>query len=161
MICEAAIGESVVLREAAFECLVKVAGLYYDTLPAYMEAIFTLTQRAVSADEEDVAKQAIEFWCSICEEEMDLIEVWAQGLGLGLGFRAPGFRVQFEGSGPQGLGFGFRVQGPRNALHSWRTAERHPAGLRLKSERLGDCRRLETHLHQGNKVKVLNRATKP
>ena len=75
VICEAAIGESVVLREAAFECLVKVAGLYYDTLPAYMEAIFTLSQRAVTADEEDVAKQAIEFWCSICEEEMDLIEV--------------------------------------------------------------------------------------
>lgn len=53
----------------------KIAALYYDTLPAYMEAIFTLTQRAVSTDEEDVAKQAIEFWCSICEEEMDLIEV--------------------------------------------------------------------------------------
>ena len=45
--------------------------MYYDTLPDYIEAIFGLTQAAVGGEEEDVAKQAIEFWCSICEEETD------------------------------------------------------------------------------------------
>lgn len=40
-----------------------------------LQDIFTLTQRAIREDEEDVAKQAIEFWCTIAEEEADLQQV--------------------------------------------------------------------------------------
>jgi importin subunit beta-1 len=63
------------VREASFECLVKIAATYYDKLPPYMDTIFNLTHRAAKEDEEDVAKQAIEFWCTVCEEEIDIQEV--------------------------------------------------------------------------------------
>jgi importin subunit beta-1 len=55
--------------------MVKIVPNYYDTLPPYMETIFSLTKHAIEKDEEEVAKQAIEFWSSICEEEIDLIDV--------------------------------------------------------------------------------------
>lgn len=75
VICEAATGATPALRESAYECMVKIVPNYYDTLPPYMETIFSLTKHAIEKDEEEVAKQAIEFWSSICEEEIDLIEV--------------------------------------------------------------------------------------
>lgn len=34
-----------------------------------------MTQRAITEDEEDVAKQAIEFWCTVAEEETDIQQV--------------------------------------------------------------------------------------
>ena len=55
--------------------MVKIVPNYYDTLPPYMETIFSLTKHAIEKDEEEVAKQAIEFWSSVCEEEIDLIDV--------------------------------------------------------------------------------------
>ena len=75
VICEGTIAPDAKVRETSFECLVKIAGNYYEKLPAYMQDIFTLTHRAAKEDEEDVGKQAIEFWCTICEEELDLQEV--------------------------------------------------------------------------------------
>ena len=111
-----------VLREAAFECLVKIAALYYDTLPAYMEAIFTLTQRAVSTDEEDVAKQAIEFWCSICEEEIDLIEVRLLQCCGWRGF-ATGSTVE---QSPQPLGCRHTHASAITLLKSWPRRFDHP-----------------------------------
>lgn len=61
------------VRQAAWECLVRVATCYYEKLPPYMQDIFVLSQRAVKQDEEGVALQAIEFWCTICEEELDKV----------------------------------------------------------------------------------------
>lgn len=46
------------------------------------DTIFQLTHNAVQKDEEDVAKQAIEFWCSICEEEAAIQEVRSLGVGM-------------------------------------------------------------------------------
>ncbi len=63
--------EDVKIRQAAWECLVRVATCYYEKLPPYMQDIFVLSQRAVKQDDEAVALQAIEFWCTICEEELD------------------------------------------------------------------------------------------
>ena len=40
-----------------------------------MQDIFQLTHRAAKEDEEDVAKQAIEFWCTVAEEEIELQQV--------------------------------------------------------------------------------------
>ncbi len=75
-ICEGAISPDSRLQEAAFECLVKVAGSYYEKLPMYIQDIFKLSHRAITqGDEEDVAKQAIEFWCTVAEEEIDAQEV--------------------------------------------------------------------------------------
>jgi importin subunit beta-1 len=46
-------------------------GLYYDKMRFYMEkALFGLTIMGMKSDEEDVAKLAVEFWCTVCEEEI-------------------------------------------------------------------------------------------
>ncbi|KAK9837148.1 hypothetical protein WJX81_006220 [Elliptochloris bilobata] len=83
VICEGTIAPDARVRETAFECLVKIAANYYEKLPAYMQDIFTLTHRAAKEDEEDVGKQAIEFWCTICEEELDLQEESEEGDSAG------------------------------------------------------------------------------
>jgi importin subunit beta-1 len=66
--------EHVRVRKAAMECLVQIASLYYSKLMPYMSKIFTLTWRAIKEDDERVALQAIEFWSSICDEELDIKE---------------------------------------------------------------------------------------
>ena len=62
------------VRRMAFECLTEIAALYYDKLSEYMETIFQLTVQAIQQDEEDVAKQAIEFWTSLCEVEIEILD---------------------------------------------------------------------------------------
>ncbi|KAL5740333.1 hypothetical protein ACOSP7_029219 [Xanthoceras sorbifolium] len=74
MVCETAKSKEVEIRQAAFECLVSIASTYYDVLEPYMQTIFELTSNAVKGDEEAVALQAIEFWSSICDEEIELQE---------------------------------------------------------------------------------------
>lgn len=71
IVCEGTLADHPRIRQASWECLVRVAALYYDKLPTYMQDIFALTQRAVKQDEEEVALQALEFWCTVCEEELD------------------------------------------------------------------------------------------
>lgn len=58
------------MRQAAFECLVSIASMYYEILEPYMEALFGLTSNAVKQDHESVALQAVEFWSSICDVEI-------------------------------------------------------------------------------------------
>ncbi|KAE8099143.1 hypothetical protein FH972_017147 [Carpinus fangiana] len=74
MVCETAISKEVEIRQAAFECLVSIASTYYEKLEPYMQALFELTSNAVKGDEEAVSLQAIEFWSSICDEEIELQE---------------------------------------------------------------------------------------
>ena len=75
VICEGTICSDSRVRVASFECLVKIASDYYEVLPAYMTELYKLTVRAIQQDDEDVAKQAIEFWSTLCDEEIDIIEV--------------------------------------------------------------------------------------
>lgn len=72
MVCETAMAKEAEIRQSAFECLVSIASTYYDVLEPYMQTIFELTAHAVRGDEEGVALQAIEFWSSICDEEIEL-----------------------------------------------------------------------------------------
>ncbi|PON94326.1 Importin subunit beta-1s [Trema orientale] len=74
VVCETALSKEVEIRQAAFECLVSIASTYYEVLEPYMQALFELTSNAVKGDEEAVALQAIEFWSSICDEELELQE---------------------------------------------------------------------------------------
>lgn len=71
VICETAVAQEPEIRQAAFECLVSIASTYYHVLEPYMQTIFELTSNAVKGDEEAVALQAIEFWSSICDEEIE------------------------------------------------------------------------------------------
>ncbi|CAH2054460.1 unnamed protein product [Thlaspi arvense] len=71
MVCETACSKEAGIRQAAFECLVSIASTYYEVLEQYMETLFQLTSNAVKGDEESVALQAVEFWSTICDEEID------------------------------------------------------------------------------------------
>lgn len=74
VLCESAVFQDVKVRVASLECLVKVAQQYYDKLTAYMQKIFNITLEAIKKDDEQVAQQAIEFWSTICDEEIYLQE---------------------------------------------------------------------------------------
>ena len=78
-VCETCTAESKELKSAAFECTVRVVELYYDKLAPYMQALYTLTLQAIEKAthdpaEDEVGQQAIEFWSTICDEELELIE---------------------------------------------------------------------------------------
>ncbi|XP_022745914.1 importin subunit beta-1-like [Durio zibethinus] len=74
VVCDTAMSKQVEIRRAAFECLVAIASAYYEVLEPFMQTLFELTSNAVKGDEETVALQAIEFWSSICDEEIELQE---------------------------------------------------------------------------------------
>jgi importin subunit beta-1 len=74
-ICEATQSSDARVRAAAYECIVQIAFQYYDKLQAYMQTLFQLTFATIRSDEENVALQAIEFWSTVCEEEIELMEV--------------------------------------------------------------------------------------
>ncbi|KAK9672419.1 hypothetical protein RND81_12G099400 [Saponaria officinalis] len=74
VVCEATLSPDVKIRQAAFECLVAISSSYYEKLAPYIQDIFNITAKAVREDEEAVALQAIEFWSSICDEEIDILE---------------------------------------------------------------------------------------
>ena len=70
------------VRMKAMECLCKIARLYYEKLPRYIETIFTITTRAVHNDVESVGLQALQFWSAICEVERELKEESSNGLNF-------------------------------------------------------------------------------
>ncbi|KAB2596833.1 importin subunit beta-1-like [Pyrus ussuriensis x Pyrus communis] len=74
VVCEATLSPEVKIRQAAFECLVSISSSYYEKLAPYIQDIFSITAKAVREDQEPVALQAIEFWSSICDEEIDILE---------------------------------------------------------------------------------------
>ena len=73
VICEATQSTDFRIQQAAFGCLNRIMALYYDKMRFYMEkALFGLTVVGMKHEEEEVAKLAIEFWCTVCEEEMNI-----------------------------------------------------------------------------------------
>jgi importin subunit beta-1 len=74
VVCETTMSPEVKIRQAAFECLVSIAAMYYVKLAPYIQDIYNITAKAVRGDEEAVALQAIEFWSTICDEETDILE---------------------------------------------------------------------------------------
>ena len=71
VICEATQSGDSRIEAGSYGCLNRIMGLYYDKMRFYMEkALFGLTVMGMKSQEEDVAKLAIEFWCTVCEEEI-------------------------------------------------------------------------------------------
>lgn len=71
VVCEATQAEDTRIQQGAYGCLNRIMGLYYDKMRFYMEkALFGLTIQGMKSEEEDVAKLAVEFWCTVCEEEI-------------------------------------------------------------------------------------------
>ncbi|WOL03238.1 importin subunit beta-1-like [Canna indica] len=78
VVCETALSKELQIRQASFECLVSIASTYYEFLEPYMQTLFNLTANAVRGDEEPVALQAIEFWSTICDEEIEIQEAYGE-----------------------------------------------------------------------------------
>ncbi|KAK0463208.1 armadillo-type protein [Desarmillaria tabescens] len=73
VVCEATQSSSVSVQVGAFECLVRIMSLYYEKMGFYMEqALFGLTVVGMKHSDERVALQAVEFWSTVCEEEVEL-----------------------------------------------------------------------------------------
>lgn len=62
------------IREASYECLVSICQRYYEHLPPYMNEIFRLSVQTIQKDEEEVSKLAVEFWCTLADEEIEVME---------------------------------------------------------------------------------------
>ncbi|MCJ1308544.1 karyopherin beta [Agyrium rufum] len=85
VVCEATQSDDNRIQAGAYGCLNRIMNLYYDKMKFYMEkALYGLTIVGMRNEEEDVAKLAIEFWCTVCEEELavedDLEVSRAEGL---------------------------------------------------------------------------------
>lgn len=73
VVCEATQADDTRIQQGAFGCLNRIMVLYYDKMRFYMErALFGLTVQGMKSEDEDVSKLAIEFWCSVCEEEISI-----------------------------------------------------------------------------------------
>ncbi|GAA5945153.1 karyopherin beta [Sporobolomyces koalae] len=73
VVCEATQSPSSDVQVSAFACLVKIMHLYYDFMKFYMErALFGLTVLGMKHADENVALQAVEFWSTVCDEEIEL-----------------------------------------------------------------------------------------
>ncbi|KAI3327271.1 armadillo-type protein [Xylariaceae sp. AK1471] len=75
VVCEATQADDSRIQQGAFGCLNRIMGLYYENMRFYMEkALFGLTILGMKNDDEDVAKLAVEFWSTVCEEEINIEE---------------------------------------------------------------------------------------
>jgi len=78
-VCEGTQAERKDVKVAAYECIVQIAELYYDKLPQYMPALYQLTLAAIQKataeqEDDDVGQQAVEFWTTVCDEELEVNE---------------------------------------------------------------------------------------
>ncbi|KAL6047512.1 Importin subunit beta-1 [Balamuthia mandrillaris] len=73
VVCTATQASDTRIAAIAFECLVKIAGLYYAHITSWMQYIFDITIKAIRSEDEDVAQQAVEFWSTICDVEIDIL----------------------------------------------------------------------------------------
>ena len=58
------------IRQAAYQCLEVITENYYEFLGPYIEHIYHISVDAIANDEEEVSAQAIQFWNSVCLEEI-------------------------------------------------------------------------------------------
>lgn len=74
VVCEAAISKEPRIKAASLECLVQIATLYYDYLSNYMQNIFNISLEAIQKGPDEVSLQGVEFWSTLCDEEIYLAE---------------------------------------------------------------------------------------
>ncbi|KAH6959126.1 hypothetical protein HG530_009615 [Fusarium avenaceum] len=79
VVCEATQADDTRIQQGAFGCLNRIMALYYENMRFYMEkALFGLTILGMKSEDEDVAKLAVEFWSTVCEEEISIEDDNAQ-----------------------------------------------------------------------------------
>ncbi|XP_028402951.1 importin subunit beta-1-like [Dendronephthya gigantea] len=73
VVCEATQCTNTQVKIASLQNLVKIMSLYYDHMVAYMgPALFAISLDAIKSDIPEVSLQGIEFWSTVCDEEIDL-----------------------------------------------------------------------------------------
>ena len=73
VVCEATTSSDFELQALAFGALAKIMSLYYDYMGVYMEkALYSLTVEGMKSKDDRVSCMAVEFWSTICEEELDI-----------------------------------------------------------------------------------------
>ncbi len=73
VICEATQSDEVRIQVAAFGCLVRIMQLYYEKMQFYMEkALYGLTIMGMNSPIDEVVLQAVEFWSTVCEVEIEI-----------------------------------------------------------------------------------------
>eukprot|EP00798_Chlamydomonas_sp_ICE-L_P030705 gene30705-35732_t len=72
--CQGTTSPDIRIRVASFECLHAIVGLYYSKMPAYMTELYNITVKAIKEDQEEVSLQALEFWSTLCDTELDLLD---------------------------------------------------------------------------------------
>ncbi|KAK6539968.1 karyopherin beta [Orbilia ellipsospora] len=92
VVCEATQSPDSRIQQSAFGCLNRIMSLYYDKMRFYMEkALFGLTVHGMKSEDEEVAKLAVEFWCTVCEEELTIEEDNTDAAAHGLDATRPFF----------------------------------------------------------------------
>ncbi|KAI3404933.2 kap95 [Candida oxycetoniae] len=82
VVCEATQADDSELQASAFGCLARIMSLYYRFMALYMEkALYGLTVSGMQSSDEKVACMAVEFWSTVCEEELE-IALQRHDLGL-------------------------------------------------------------------------------
>lgn len=101
VICEATQSGDSRIEASSYGCLNRIMGLYYDKMKFYMEkALFGLTIMGMKNQEEDVAKLATEFWCTVCEEEIAIEDdnAMVSKAAMGVQWSLNSDQAQAEGS---------------------------------------------------------------
>jgi importin subunit beta-1 len=74
MVCQGTSARDERIRIASFTCLHEIAANYYSKLPPYMGEMFNISVKAINEDSEEVGLQAVEFWSTLCDIELDLAD---------------------------------------------------------------------------------------
>ena len=73
VVCEATQSPDHGIAVPALQTLVKIVALYYKHMEQYMAAaLFGITVEAMRSPNHEIAMQGIEFWTSVCDEEINL-----------------------------------------------------------------------------------------
>lgn len=67
------------VQSVAFECLVQIATEYYQFIMPYMAVIGEMTFATIRGSSEKVAMPAMEFWATVCDEELYVSDLVAAG----------------------------------------------------------------------------------
>lgn len=73
VVCEATQANNREIQASAFGCLARIMALYYRFMALYMEkALYGLTVSGMQSGDDNVACMAVEFWSTVCEEELEI-----------------------------------------------------------------------------------------
>lgn len=78
VICEACNAPNDDVKESAYQCLCRIAELYYEKLPNYIQTLLEMSLNAIKTQSDVVARQAIAFWSSVCEMEYEFLSTDAE-----------------------------------------------------------------------------------